>query len=80
MTPEEAARAAEELGARALLPAHIGKFSLAYHAWDEPFERITAASRGKPFQLTTPLIGAPLRLTDTLPDSDPWWRRIGTSS
>ena len=80
MTPEEAARAAEELGARALLPAHIGKFSLAYHAWDEPFERITAASRGKPFQLTTPLIGAPLRLTDTLPDSDPWWRQIGTSS
>ena len=32
MTPEEAVRAAEDLGARALLPAHVGKFALSRHA------------------------------------------------
>jgi L-ascorbate metabolism protein UlaG (beta-lactamase superfamily) len=32
MTPEEAATAAEELHARVLLPAHVGKFTIANHA------------------------------------------------
>ena len=44
MTPEEAARAAQDLQANALLPGHVGKFSLARHSWDDPFRRITAAS------------------------------------
>jgi L-ascorbate metabolism protein UlaG (beta-lactamase superfamily) len=50
MTPEEAAKAAEELGAKALLLAHVGKFSIARHAWEEPFERIAAASDGKGYR------------------------------
>jgi L-ascorbate metabolism protein UlaG (beta-lactamase superfamily) len=74
MTPEEAAGAAEELGAAALLPAHVGKFALARHAWEDPFERIAAASEGRDYQLVTPLIGEPLRLTgDALQTFSRWW-------
>jgi hypothetical protein len=64
MTQEKAARAAVELQTKVLLPAHVGRFNIARHAWDEPFERISAASNGKPFRLVTPMIGEPLKLDD----------------
>lgn len=64
MTPEEAARAAVELRAGSLLPGHVGRFSIARHAWNEPFERIDAASTGKPYQLLTPKVGEPVWLAD----------------
>ncbi|PCF97614.1 MBL fold metallo-hydrolase [Vreelandella nigrificans] len=73
MTPEEAAQAADELGAEALLPAHVGKFSLAQHAWDEPFQRITTASEGRNYRLATPLIGEPIRLADQDQRFSAWW-------
>lgn len=73
MNPEEAARAVEELQARALLPAHIGKFSMANHPWDEPFRRINAASEGKNFRLLTPLIGEPINLDDDQQLFSRWW-------
>lgn len=73
MNPEEAARAAEDLGAKALLPAHVGKFNLAYHSWDEPFVRITAASANKDYRLLTPLIGQPVDLGDPSQPFTRWW-------
>lgn len=48
MTPEEAVKAARDLNASMLLPSHVGRFSIARHAWDEPFIRIAAASGGAP--------------------------------
>lgn len=74
MTPEEAAQAAEALDAKALLPAHVGKFSIARHAWDEPFERIAAASEGKRYRLPTPMIGEPIHLADARQRFGRWWR------
>ncbi|MDR0577203.1 MAG: MBL fold metallo-hydrolase [Candidatus Accumulibacter sp.] len=74
MTPEEAARAAGDLRAKALLPAHIGRFCLARHPWDEPFERISAASEGKAFRLATPMIGQPVPLDAAAWSFGPWWR------
>lgn len=73
MDPEEAARAAEELRTKALLPAHVGRFSIARHAWDEPFERIAAASLGKPYRLLTAVIGEPVRLADEGQRFARWW-------
>jgi len=39
MTDNALLAAAEILDAKALLPAHVGRFALARHSWDEPFER-----------------------------------------
>ncbi|WP_321340226.1 MBL fold metallo-hydrolase [Breoghania sp.] len=73
MNPEEAAQAALDLDAKNLMPAHIGKFSISNHAWDEPFRRISAASVDKPYNLLTPMIGEPLRL-DAMPEAfSAWW-------
>lgn len=73
MTPEEAAQAAEELHTKALLPAHVGRFNIASHAWYEPFDRITAASDGKPYRLLTPMIGESLKLGDAGQQFTRWW-------
>ena len=77
MTPEEAARAAQDLDARALMPAHVGRFAIANHAWDEPFARLAEASRGKPYRLLTPAMGEPVTPDDTSQRFSNWWERGG---
>ena len=78
MTPEEGIKAAHNLRAKALLPMHIGKFSLALHPWDEPFIRITQAAQEAPFQLITPRIGEPVRLDRVERQQfSRWWEELG---
>jgi L-ascorbate metabolism protein UlaG (beta-lactamase superfamily) len=76
MNPEEAARAADILGARTLLSGHAGRFSLARHAWDEPFERAVAAAQGKRYRLVTPRIGEPVQLDEPQQAFTYWWREV----
>ena len=76
MMPEEVAQAAEELNAKALLPAHAGKFSIANHSWDDPFKRVTAASRGKNYRLLTPMIGEPVELDNKQQAFSRWWEGV----
>lgn len=73
MTPQQAVQAAQDLNAQALLPAHVSRFNLARHAWNEPFEQVSAASQGRPFQLLTPRIGEVLHIGDQGQRFLPWW-------
>lgn len=73
MMPEDAAQAAEDLGADAFLPAHVGKFSIAYHSWDDPFIRLAEASRTRSYRLVTPKLGEPVRMDDAGQRFAPWW-------
>ncbi|MCM3869624.1 MAG: MBL fold metallo-hydrolase [Pyrinomonadaceae bacterium] len=79
MTPEEAAQAALDLQADALLPGHVGKFSLARHSWDDPFRRITAASEGRSYRLLTPMIGLPILVDDQQQRFSRWWEDLAQS-
>ena len=72
MVPEEAARAADELKAAALIPTHVGKFCISHHAWDDPFVRIEKASHGKSWRLLTPRIGQPV-FAGTAARYRRWW-------
>jgi len=74
MNPEQAAQAAEDLQAKVLTPAHVGRFSLSPHDWDAPFERITTASRGRGFALWTPEIGRVVQLDGRGQIFSPWWK------
>ena len=76
MMPEEVALAAEELKAKALLPGHAGKFAIANHPWDEPFERITNASQNKEYRLLTPMIGEPVELEKPQQQFTRWWEKV----
>lgn len=44
MYPEESIQAALDAGVRTAMPVHWGAFSLAFHPWDEPVERFSAAA------------------------------------
>lgn len=78
MTPEQAVTAARDLKAEALLPAHIGKFSIANHSWDDPFIRVSraAASMENSFRLWTPKIGRPVYLDQPEAVVDKWWEAV----
>lgn len=80
MTPEEAVSAAKDLHAKALLPSHIGRFSISRHPWDEPFSRIVAASDEERPALLTPIIGEPVNIDSEQQKFDPWWERIAAFS
>ncbi len=57
MMPEETVQAAQDLGAKVLLPVHWAKFVLANHPWTEPVERLVVAAEMDGLPLALPRIG-----------------------
>lgn len=76
MMPEESAAAAEEIGAKAIIPCHNGKYALSSHSWQEPYERLEKASEGKNYRLLTPEIGEVVRIGDDSQHFMEWWRMM----
>jgi L-ascorbate metabolism protein UlaG (beta-lactamase superfamily) len=72
MMPEETVQAAVDLKAKALLPVHWGKFTLAMHSWTDPVTRVLAAAKEFDMKVFTPKIGQPLMLDDNF-QPDNWW-------
>ena len=72
MFPEQVVTAAEDLRAKTLMPVHWGKFALAYHAWNEPIQRLVESAATKELRVTTPKIGEPVVIDTTYPNSI-WW-------
>lgn len=72
MFPQEAVRAARELGARQVLPVHWGVFDLADHPWHESIDAFLEAAENEPFATLTPRMGERVGPQD-LPESR-WWR------
>jgi L-ascorbate metabolism protein UlaG (beta-lactamase superfamily) len=73
MLPEQTLQAHQDLGARWLLPVHNGTFDLAMHAWDDPFERISALATARGVALSTPRMGERVDLSAPQPTTA-WWR------
>jgi len=72
MRPEETVMAAQDLGAKILLPVHWAKFALSIHPWNEPPKRVTAeaASLGQP--VAFPMIGEPYVIGQGVNNAR-WW-------
>ena len=75
MLPEQTVQAHLDLDARVLLPIHNGTFDLAMHAWDDPFERVTAVAAERGVSLTTPRMGERIDMRAPQPGSA-WWRAM----
>jgi len=73
LLPEESAQAAAEVKAAAVLPIHAGKFSISYHNWQEPYERLLTASAGQPWWLLTPRLGEVVKI-DKVNSFSCWWQ------
>jgi L-ascorbate metabolism protein UlaG (beta-lactamase superfamily) len=72
MFPEQTFQAGKDLRAKALMPVHWGKFTLANHAWTEPVERLVKAAGGSDLPLVTPRIGEPVIIGEQYPNQS-WW-------
>ena len=57
MTPEEAVQTNSDVRGKLLLPVHWGTFNLAFHAWNEPADRVVAAARSAGAPLVVPRPG-----------------------
>src|SRR5690606_16093289 len=75
MTPEEAVQAARDLQAKHLFPVHWGKFSLAFHSWDEPIRRVVDAAAQQKLPLITPRIGEMVTPGENR-EFEPWWEKV----
>ena len=73
MAPEETAAAAVDLRAKAVLPVHNSRFSIANHTWDDPLIRLHKASVYKSYRLLTPVIGQVIPLDAENQTFDDWW-------
>jgi len=76
LSPEEVAQAARDLRARALMPVHNGRFSIANHSWDDPFIRLAKARRDGDWHLLTPIIGEVVDLNGLDRDFKRWWEGL----
>ena len=76
LTPEQAVDAHAKLRGGLLLPIHWGTFNLAFHAWDEPAERVVAAAAvATGTRLVVPKPGESVEPA-TPPPVEPWWRAV----
>ena len=73
LTPEQAVDAHAKLHGKVLLPIHWGTFNLAFHAWDEPAERVVVAATRAGAQLVMPKPGESVEPASPQPVT-PWWR------
>lgn len=73
LDPEGAVRVHAMLRGALLLPLHWGTFNLAFHAWDEPPERLLAAAALHDVRIVMPQPGEGVEPT-TPPEPRAWWR------
>jgi L-ascorbate metabolism protein UlaG (beta-lactamase superfamily) len=74
MGPENAVTAFTDLKGGLLLPIHWGTFSLAFHPWKEPVERIIIAAQKKNVPLVLPAPGQTYNVKDGAYNSE-WWKK-----
>jgi L-ascorbate metabolism protein UlaG (beta-lactamase superfamily) len=75
MIPEQTVQASFDLKANIFMPVHWGKFTLAFHPWNDPIKRVVAEAERLNANITTPMIGEPVVLGTVLPTTR-WWEQI----
>ena len=75
MLPNESVQAAQDLGARIMIPVHWGAFTLSLHPWDEPAEQTMVLAQQKGQAIVIPRIGELVQLRYEPIARDPWWQK-----
>jgi L-ascorbate metabolism protein UlaG (beta-lactamase superfamily) len=73
--PEQAVRAHQWVGGRVMLPVHWGLFTLAYHGWTEPIERVLVAARKAGARVIVPKPGESVEPA-AMPALERWWPKV----
>ncbi|MDG5472345.1 MBL fold metallo-hydrolase [Jeotgalibacillus sp. ET6] len=74
MRPEETVQAHLDVRGRVLIPVHWGAFTLAFHSWTDPVERVTKAAISHNIIISTPKMGESVLIQSENYPSFEWWR------
>lgn len=74
MMPEETLQAHLDVKGRMMIPIHWAAFSLAFHGWTEPIERIIKAAKERNVAISTPRIGEVVHIGAAEYPKSIWWR------
>ena len=75
MMPEETVQAAIDVNSKLLLPIHWGAFTLAFHEWTDPVDRVVREAARLKVPITTPFIGESLLVGNDQYPQESWWAR-----
>ncbi|MCC1496093.1 MBL fold metallo-hydrolase [Alcanivorax sp. 1008] len=75
MLPEDSIQAHLDLKGCHFYPIHNATFDLAFHAWFDPFRRITTLADENHVKLVTPMIGQAISLMAPKADNL-WWQEL----
>ena len=73
MSPEETAKAVDDLQAPQAIALHSGRFALSLHPWDEPYLRLDKAAAQYSFELLTPRMDELVYLDGREQHFERWW-------
>jgi L-ascorbate metabolism protein UlaG (beta-lactamase superfamily) len=73
--PEQAVRAHQLVKGQVFLPVHWGLFSLGFHGWTEPMERVLAAAKEHNISVAVLRPGGILTLSEP-PIQERWWPEV----
>ncbi|HWR42122.1 MBL fold metallo-hydrolase [Sporomusa sp.] len=73
MMPEETVQAHIDVKGNIMIPIHWAAFSLAFHDWTDPIERVTKAAKGRNISISTPKIGEPVIIGSAEYPASIWW-------
>lgn len=76
MMTDEVVKAARDLKTKVLVPAHICKLSLAYHAWNEPLKELSELMKKEKFSMLVPFIGEKIDLDKMTQIQPNWWKDL----
>ena len=73
MMPEETAQAGLDIRTKVFMPIHWAAFSLAFHSWTDPVERVIKRSRELNAPIFVPKIGEFIELSEEIKPQETWW-------
>lgn len=74
MMPEETIQAHIDIKGNVIIPIHWAAFSLAFHDWTEPIERVIKAAKERNVNIATPRIGESVIVGSAKYPVSTWWR------
>ncbi|MBU2703720.1 L-ascorbate metabolism protein UlaG (beta-lactamase superfamily) [Sporomusaceae bacterium BoRhaA] len=74
MLPEETIQAHIDVRGHSMIPIHWAAFSLAFHDWTEPIERVTKMAKERKVNIVTPKIGEFVIVGSAEYPKSVWWK------
>ncbi|PWK16513.1 MBL fold metallo-hydrolase [Tumebacillus permanentifrigoris] len=73
MMPEETVQAHLDVRGNVMIPIHWAAFTLGFHEWTDPVERVTKSARERDVEVATPMIGETVTWGAKYPTAT-WWK------